>query len=115
MTMKFSLRWEGPMSSSDRERATPDLVGSRDDLSDYQAYLLDGRLNVHASHSSVKPNYGDELWRWQFPVCDATGVTRRYVRVNAATEESAIALAAEKIDADRTLGKAVRVRRATET
>jgi hypothetical protein len=39
----------------------------------------------------------------------------RYVRVNAETEEEAVVAATLRIDADRTLGKAVRIRRATQT
>lgn len=102
------------MTASRPESHQPDSDRSSA-LSDYQRAVLNGRGRAsEISPRSYAANYGDVVWRWEFPVLSATGQVMTSVRVNAPTEESAIALASLRIDADRLLGRGIQVRPAAE-
>ena len=83
----------------------------------YQQYTIQSRDRVPPDgHVPARATSDDDtVWRWESPVCNADGEVMRYVRVNARTAEEAVAVASDRIDQDRTLGAAVRLRRAIET
>lgn len=81
-----------------------------EETAEYRGIL--GGSRASAERETV--TYGDEIWRWEFEVCNSVGEVMNYVRVNAFDELSAAAEARRRIDADRTLGSSVRVRLAVE-
>ena len=54
-------------------------------------------------------------WRWFFEVHSTSGRVMSVVRVSAETESEAIAVARQRIDADRILGRAIPYRRVAAT
>ena len=106
------------MAPNDAEMSSP--APERDSgrrQSGYQRLVI-GSRDLVAADDDVRAESavdGDVRWRWQFPVCSVDGQVMRYVRVNARTEQDAVAEANLRIDADRILGTAVRIRRATES
>lgn len=102
------------------DNANPFFSDPDDESAEWSRYehliIGDRDRALHDDQPGAEPaNYGDVVWRWEFPVCNRDGRVMRHIRVNAVTEDQAALSASLRIDADRTLGRAVRVRRATET